>query len=101
MKSKVSKVYNSRNDLVGYSFECLRCKCSHLYYVSHKGHQGATWKFNGDIEKPSFTPSLLVNAARLPHTPRCHLFVTDGFIRYLADCTHDLAGQTIEMQPIE
>jgi len=27
----------------------------------------------------------------------CHSFVTDGNIQYLGDCTHELAGQTIEL----
>lgn len=31
----------------------------------------------------------------------CHSFVTDGKIRFLNDCTHDLAGQTVDLKPIE
>ena len=27
----------------------------------------------------------------------CHTFVTDGRIQYLGDCTHALAGQTVDM----
>jgi hypothetical protein len=27
----------------------------------------------------------------------CHSFVTNGKIQFLADCTHKLAGQTVEL----
>lgn len=27
----------------------------------------------------------------------CHSFVTDGCIQYLGDCTHRLAGQTVDL----
>ena len=27
----------------------------------------------------------------------CHSFVTDGRIQFLADCTHALAGQTVDL----
>ena len=27
----------------------------------------------------------------------CHSFVTDGRIQFLGDCTHDLAGHTVEL----
>jgi hypothetical protein len=35
-----------------------------------------------------------------PAMPRCHLFITDGKIEYLADCTHELAGKTVEMEEV-
>lgn len=30
-------------------------------------------------------------------TPYCHSFVTDGFIQFLADCKHAMAGQTVPL----
>lgn len=33
-----------------------------------------------------------------PHV--CHSFVTDGKIRFLSDCTHDLADQTVPMEDL-
>jgi hypothetical protein len=27
----------------------------------------------------------------------CHLFLTDGRLQYLGDCTHALAGQTVPL----
>lgn len=54
------------------------------------------WTFNGDLEKPTFRPSMLLNA-NMPNRKRNHFFVTDGKIEYLSDCEHDMAGMTIDM----
>ena len=55
-------------------------------------------RFNGDTEKPTFSPSLMYNF--IPgHV--CHSFVEDGKIRFLGDCTHPLAGQTVDLLEID
>lgn len=79
----------------GFSFFCPGCDHRHVYYTSGP----MTWSFNGDRERPTFTPSLLntCDAHPDPKQRRCHLFLTDGKIQYCSDCTHDLAGQTVEM----
>lgn len=88
-------------------FECPGCGCAHFV--------NAKWTFNGDVDKPTVSPSILVTARKsptdeqvtrimdgedldmeLPHT-RCHSFVKDGKIQFLGDCTHELAGQTVEL----
>ena len=53
------------------------------------------WTFNNNFDKPTFRASMLV----YPHTAqaRCHSFVTDGYIQYLGDCGHSMAGQTVEL----
>ncbi len=33
----------------------------------------------------------------ISETPQCHSFVTDGCIQFLGDCTHSLAGRTVEL----
>jgi Family of unknown function (DUF6527) len=59
------------------------------------------WTFNGDTEKPTFRASVLVawDYGDPPEKRRCHSFVTDGRIAFLADCTHALAGQTVDLPP--
>jgi len=74
-----------------YAIYCSGCKSYHAF--------DERWTFNGDFEKPTFTPSMLVNQHR-PES-RCHSFVTDGKIQFLSDCFHDLAGQTLELEDIE
>lgn len=51
------------------------------------------WSWNGDAEKPTFTPSLKSQIG----ADICHSFVTDGVWHFLADCTHDMAGQQVPM----
>lgn len=80
-----------------WAFHCPGCGHLHVYHTEHP--RGHTWNFNGDLEKPTFTPSLLNTAPdhANPKQRRCHLFVTNGNIVYCGDCTHDYAGKTIPM----
>lgn len=80
-----------------------------------EAHQvGPSWAFNGDGDKPTFSPSILVTGpsrflndeehaivmaggkVELPQM-RCHSFITDGRIQFLGDCTHELAGKTVDL----
>lgn len=56
------------------------------------------WIFNGNLERPTFSPSLLINH---PDGRRCHSFVTNGRIEFLADCTHELKGQVVELEGVD
>jgi hypothetical protein len=99
-----------------YRFYCEGCKQNHTV------NEG--WTFNGDYERPTITPSILVrsghymeghagdscwctyNAEHPDQTDPfrcgvCHSFVTDGKIQYLSDCSHEFAGQTIDLKPID
>lgn len=64
--------------------QCPGCNEPHSFQVGR-------WAFNGDTDRPTFSPSLVVAGPG----PRCHSFVTDGHIQFLADCTHSLVGQTV------
>jgi len=78
------------------AFDCPGCKMPHVVRISGPG----AWGFNGDHERPTFTPSVFVNAPgpyHAPHLPSCHSFVRDGQIQFLGDCTHTLAGQTVPL----
>lgn len=65
-------------------FWCPGCQCVHGI--------NAGWSFNGDVVKPTVSPSLLSRGQIL-----CHLFIRDGKLEYLSDSQHEFAGQTIEM----
>ncbi|WP_419877659.1 DUF6527 family protein [Brevibacillus centrosporus] len=52
------------------------------------------WNFNGDFKQPTFRPSL-------HYVGRCHSFITDGRIQFLPDCSHDLAGNTVDLPDVE
>ncbi len=78
-------------------FHCPGCGYGHSYRI--KSTIGRpVWQWNGDLARPTFTPSLLVNEHRADS--RCHLYVTDGKIRYLGDCWHALKDQTVPMDVI-
>lgn len=64
----------------------------------HKIFPNGCWQWNGSLDKPSFTPSLLCDASTPEY--RCHLYVTDGKIIYCEDCHHELKGQTVDMVDI-
>lgn len=82
-------------------FWCPGCNCAHQVGVGEG--PGPRWGYNGNPATPTFTPSVLVtyngtDAGRDGAPPAiCHTFVTDGRIQFLGDCTHDLAGQTVEI----
>lgn len=78
-------------------FWCPACDTPHQYRIA--GPEEPIWKFNGDLDKPTFTPSLLMQWNAVGDQPLqiCHLFVTAGIISYCNDCTHPLRGHTIEI----
>lgn len=53
------------------------------------------WTWNGDTEKPTLNPSILSQCP--PICECCHTLVTDGKVRFLNDCSHELAGQTLDL----
>lgn len=71
-----------------YWFFCPGCQCSHAFTVP-------PWSFNGDVDKPTFAPSLMCNGHDA--ATRCHSFVKEGKIQFLQDCHHKLAGQTVDL----
>jgi len=71
----------------------------HLYRCPGCGYEHAfsssVHKYNGDVDKPTITPSLLHSNPQNYRT--CHSFITDGKIQFLGDCWHELKGQTVEL----
>lgn len=95
--------------VVGYMIFCPACKCGHQFHTGR-------WSFNGDIEKPTFKPSMLVRGV-VPLTDEecdrvmageeinpiplvCHSFVTNGSIQFLSDCSHGMKGQTVDLPEV-
>lgn len=78
--------------LRGYMFWCPGCKCGHWYDTKR-------WEFNNNFIKPTFRPSLLCTSSDAGRPTCCHLFLTDGVLQYLGDCTHFLRGRKIPLSP--
>lgn len=85
---------------------CPACGFEHKFRVDLTGHgqwmDHGVWEFNGDYDKPTFSPSMGANLYQYEKEhPKCHSFLTDGQWRFLDDCTHEMAGQTVDMIPID
>lgn len=97
---------------------CPGCKRRHALNIDPSNGKPC-WTFNGDLEKPTFAPSLVETTGHhvsgQPQPPncrycdyaategrktfcgRCHSFIRDGMIEFLSDCTHEMAGQTVPL----
>ena len=92
-------------------FRCPGCGDLHQVAVDPPFENGARWNWNGSLTEPTFTPSILVTYSANPSAEeefkewrterRCHSFVTNGHIQFLSDCTHQLAGQTVDLPDYE
>lgn len=105
----------------GLSFFCPGCQVRHVIW--HGAGAPPRWGWNGDMDKPTFTPSILVRYSclsqaaadrdkafhekhgrhmspeELPYDEHhvCHSYVAGGRIQFLGDCTHALANQTVDL----
>jgi hypothetical protein len=103
------------------AFWCPGCDGSHALGVGTG--DGPRWGYNGNPDAPTFTPSVHVKTGHYVGNGQpggcwcdyeerlgrpkpdgtlcactvCHSFVTDGCIQFLGDCTHELAGQTVDL----
>lgn len=75
-----------------FHYACPGCECYH--FVTVDKNQTPNWDFNGDIEKPTISPSVRVDYGE---GQICHFFIRDGFYEYCSDSTHQFSGQKIEV----
>lgn len=96
LSSKLRK-WAAPNGDEGLTFWCQGCNQAHG--IRTKG--GGAWGWNGDAERPVFSPSVLTtwsdHSTSSPTEHRCHTFVgcngaQPGEVIFLGDCTHALAG---------
>ena len=109
----------------GYQFWCPGCNEHHMVSIRLWRDGGnPVWEFKGDLERPTFEPSVLHRTGHFaddrgdkhpcwctyeqrlgkpsPYKcQRCHSYVEAGKIRFLADCSHKLAGQIVDMVPVD
>lgn len=116
--------YEEAGEVTGFMVFCPACNNGHLFNTKAGNPNGVgghkpTWTYNGDAEKPTFRASMLVRtghhasgekpadcwlckrvaAGERDFSPCsvCHSFVTDGRIQFLGDCTHAMAGKTVDL----
>jgi hypothetical protein len=92
----------------GYLHWCPGCEESHTL--------PSGWTFNGDLERPTFTPSfkhegrkrVFINREWVGEWLRdakgdtipyiCHYILTDGVLNFCGDSTHSLAGKSVPLE---
>lgn len=101
MKNKLVRLDEGNGE--AYMFDCPGCMMSHMVYVHHKDYRKPCWTWNGNMQKPTFQPSLLVQWEHGENNEKraCHSFITDGRIHFLNDSTHGLAGQVVDLLDAE
>jgi hypothetical protein len=96
---------------------CPGCKDKH--FLNTDSQRSPCWGFDGNMENPTFTPSLLITTGKYVNpdykknvpeedwewfeksSVRCHTFIKAGVIQFLGDCTHDLKNQTVQLPELE
>ena len=113
MKAQLLKIDATETRLTWY---CPGCKSDHGVPIPPSPR---AWQWNGSLNTPTLSPSVLLTsghhvsghtgdcwcsvAKRRGQPPvfdyvRCHSFIREGRIEFLGDCSHELAGQTVEMR---
>lgn len=73
---------------------CPGCEELHRFSISKPLPNGSQWSFDGNLEKPTFQPSMNIGHGG------CHYFLHAGVLKYQRDCEHELAGKEIPLPPL-
>lgn len=79
--------------------------CDGLHAIGVRGDDGSRpgveWEWDGDLEAPTVSPSILVKGGRNGPGTVCHSYLEGGRWRFLDDSTHTFAGVTeVPMVPL-
>lgn len=93
ISSKLRKWADPASGQEGLTYWCQGCNAAHGIRIKGPG----SWGWNGDVERPVFTPSVLTTWNEPSGDKRCHTFVgcngaQPGEVIFLDDCTHALRG---------
>lgn len=99
MKARLRNVTDRGVRYQALMFWCPGCENEHGQGGMHMlpvntTDKSPSWGFNGDMERPTLTPSILTRYGR---GQVCHSFLVDGVFQFLGDCTHRFAGQNVPM----
>lgn len=102
----------------GYSFWCPACAGRHHYrtqapnFPRPDGTPWPVWSFNGDMERPTFLPSLLIYydpghwgddgkwVVTGPRKTICHLHLKNGQLEYCNDNPHAMNNLVVPLPDI-
>jgi hypothetical protein len=91
----------------GLAHWCPACGEMHAFALDGKNASGAQWTWDGNVEHPTFTPSMHIKIGKYAdqnwqeetagESSVCHYILTAGVINYCGDCTHAMKGQSIRL----
>lgn len=73
---------------------CPGCEILHGVVVE-KNQKIDPWSWNRSLDKPTLSPSVLCQGVS-----KCHIYMHDGQLQFLSDCSHEFAGKTIQMEAV-
>lgn len=78
-------------------FWCPGCDAAHriVYEKLDPSYAFPVWTLRGEGDNITLSPSILVDKDR--PVSRCHSYVKNGQIQFLPDCSHALAGKTVDL----
>lgn len=59
------------------------------------------WTWNGSLNSPTIKPSVLTRGGDTNGEHVCHSWINDGKVQFLDDCSHELAGQSLDLLDVE
>jgi hypothetical protein len=59
-----------------------------------------SWTFDGNLEAPTLSPSILTRVNYPDKNHVCHSFLRAGHFEFLGDCTHSMANQRVPLPPL-
>lgn len=94
----MAKFSEVENEPGHWLFYCLGCKTHHSVWTTPNKNK-VLWNYNNDVDNPTISPSLRVKHFSNEQQKHilCHSFIREGKIEYLNDCTHELAGQIVDI----
>lgn len=86
-------------------FDCPGCKhfeggsSYHRIPVIQGRKTTGAWEWNGDEEKPTTNPSVLISFDYGEQREKrvCHFFLRNGVVEFCGDCSHPLAGKKVPL----
>ena len=87
------------NSIGKFIFYCPGCQDYHVI-ITASGTWAPSHTLTGTLKKPTVRASVLSKGDQNDGKPYCHSYITNGRIHFLDDCTHILAGQTVDLPPI-
>ena len=105
MKTQLINVDDHGVQYTSLMFVCPGCK-----EVGRKGNEGLhmlpvnsphidkpSWEWDGNLEFPTLSPSILTRGGALGKDGVCHSFLKAGIFEFLTDSTHSFSGQKVPL----